>query len=573
MLFQNFIEPKNIDSNYRDIKNGFSVRVPPSFNFTRDVVDVYAKNEPERRAIVWCDDDSGAVDADGANSGANSGAKTFNFKELSEASAQTAHFLTSLGIKKGDAVLLILRRRYEFWFFLLALHKIGAVAVPATNMLLAVDIEYRVDKADIKLIVTLDDSNLQTEVEKAVFGPGAKSGTKPKLVTIGRGRDNWICFDNKKFAPVWTHPEGEDAIKNDDTMLIYFTSGTSGYPKMVSHNFTYPLGHIVTAKYWHNVMDGGLHLTVAETGWAKAMWGKIYGQWLCGSAVFVYDMLSFKPPLLLEKMSRYGVTTFCAPPTVYRYLVRQNLSSYNLSALKSCTTAGEALEALVAKKWQELTGHVIREGFGQTETTLMAGTFNGMEVKRGSIGKAAPGYNIDIVDADGVSCAVGVPGEIVLRLDKGRPFGMFSGYYHDEEQTKAAFKDGIYHTGDTAWLDADDYIWFLGRIDDMIKSSGYRISPFEVESILIKHPAVLECAVTGVADIRRGQAVKASIILAEGWEPNPAISRELQDFVRKNTAAYKFPRIIEFVDFLPKTISGKIRRAAIRALSYIPSRS
>ncbi|MDR0538982.1 MAG: AMP-binding protein [Spirochaetaceae bacterium] len=549
---------------YEELRKGFAIRVPERFNFVHDVVDVYARAEPFRRALVWCDDAGNE--------------KVFNFADIAAESARTANFLLALGIKKGDAVMLILRRRYEFWFFLLALHRLGAVAVPATNMLLAEDIAYRANMAGIKAIITLEDEALQGEVEKAL----PQSAGVCALVTVGKPRSGWLCFTQGGVTQDGTIIQGYAAYSNvmetaaentagsnSDTMLLYFTSGTSGHPKMVAHNFTYPLGHIVTAKYWQNVIDGGLHLTVAETGWAKAMWGKIYGQWLCGSAVFAYDMITFKPALLLEKMARYSVTTFCAPPTVYRYLSRQNLAAFDLSALKHCTTAGEALEPLLAKKWLDLTGLVIYEGFGQTETTLLAGTFAGMEARHGSMGKPAPGYEIDITDNDGNSCGCDMPGEIVLRLENGRPFGMFAGYYKDEALTSATFNGNLYRTGDIAQRDKDGYLWFLGRKDDMIKSAGYRISPFEVESVLVKHPAVLECAVTGVACPKRGQAVKATIVLTTGWEPNPALSRELQEFVKKQTAPYKFPRIIEFADSLPKTISGKIRRAAIRAVDKL----
>jgi acetyl-CoA synthetase len=428
-------------------------------------------------------------------------------------------------------------------------------------MLLEKDLVYRNNAAGVKMIVTLNDPHLQAEVEKALpSSPSLKS-----LVTVGSDRTGWIKYKSACFSETFERPEGGDAIKNSDGMLLYFTSGTAGEPKMVLHNFTYPLGHIVTAKYWQNVLDNGLHFTVAETGWGKAMWGKIYGQWIAGSAVFVYDMLSFSPHTLLEKIWRYRITTFCAPPTVYRYLVKTNLKKYDLSSLRYCTTAGEAMNPEVSNKFKMLTGLQIREGFGQTETTLMIGVFPWMALKPGSMGRPAPGYNVDIVNADGNSCGADEPGEIVLRLDKGRPFGMFAGYYNDEALTRQAFEGGVYHTGDVASRDADGYIWFSGRMDDMIKSSGFRISPFEVESVLQRHPAVLECAVTGVLDPQRGQVVKATVVAAPGYEANPSLSRELQDYVKRETAMYKYPRIIEFVDELPKTISGKIRRNVIRA--------
>ncbi|MDR2097080.1 MAG: AMP-binding protein [Spirochaetaceae bacterium] len=546
MLLREYLDIDDNIKSYEDLKNKFKINIPDNFNFAFDVVDKYAEIEPERRALVWCDDSSERV---------------ISFATLAKETNRAANFLTALDIKKGDAVMLILRRRYEFWFFLLALHKIGAIAVPATNMLLEKDIAYRNNAAGVKMIVTLDDPHLQTEADKAL----AASPTVKHLVTVGPDRSGWTMYRSSCFSETFERPQGDKAAKNSDRMLLYFTSGTSGDPKMVLHNFTYPLGHIVTAKYWQNVLDNGLHLTVAETGWGKAMWGKIYGQWLAGSAVFVYDMLSFVPQKLLEKIWRYRITTFCAPPTVYRYLVKTNLKKFDLSSLTYCTTAGEALNPEVSTRFTEMTGLTIREGFGQTETTLIIGTFPWMKVKPGSMGRPAPGYNVDIVDGEGRSCPAGEPGEIVLRLDAGRPFGMFSGYYNDEALTRQAFSNDIYHTGDIASRDEDGYFWFSGRVDDMIKSSGFRISPFEVESVLQRHPAVLECAVTGVYDPQRGQVVKATVVAAPGYELNPALGRELQEYVKRETALYKYPRIIEFADELPKTISGKIRRSVIRA--------
>lgn len=545
MLYKKFIQGKTDYTLYEDLKENFSIKIPERFNFAFDVVDEYAKTEPERRALVWCNDKGEE--------------KIFNFAQLKDFSDRTATFLMAQGIKKGDPVMLILRRRYEFWFFLLALHKIGAVAVPATYQLLQKDIEYRNNAANIKMIVSLENDFLQEQIELAL----KTSPTVKKLVTIGNDRPNWLSF-YKELPNEANSFQKESGPSNQDTMLLYFTSGTSGNPKMIQHDFTYPLGHIVTAKYWQQVVEGGLHLTVAETGWAKAVWGKIYGQWLAGSAVFVYDMDSFVPGKLLEKMEKYQVTTFCAPPTIYRYLIKHDLSKHNLSSLKHCTTAGEALNDEVYNNFYQQTGLRMKEGYGQTELTLTIGNFNGMEIKPGSMGKAAPGYNIDIVDSDGKSCTVGETGEIVIPLKNGHPFGMFSGYYNDEELTKKAFSNDLYHTGDTAYKDSDGYIWFVGRTDDMIKSSGFRISPFEVESALIKHPSVLECAVTGVLDEKRGQLVKATIVLTPGFEASKKLEQEIQDFVKHQTAAYKFPRLIEFVKELPKTISGKIRRVEIR---------
>ncbi|MDR2659572.1 MAG: AMP-binding protein [Spirochaetaceae bacterium] len=546
MLLHDYVDIDDNINSYEELQKEFSIHIPENFNFAYDVVDKYATEEPDRRALVWCDDASEYI---------------INFATMAKETNKAANFLTALDVKKGDAVMLILRRRYEFWFFLLALHKIGAVAVPATNMLLEKDIVYRNNAAGIKMIITLDDPHLQTEVEKAL----PASPTIKHLVTVGHDRTDWTRYKPACFSENFERPSKSDSPKNEDIMLLYFTSGTAGEPKMVLHNFTYPLGHIVTAKYWQNVKDNGLHLTVAETGWGKAMWGKIYGQWIAGSAVFVYDMLSFVPQKLLEKIWRYRITTFCAPPTVYRYLIKTDIRKFDLSSLQYCTTAGEALNPEVSNKFTEMTGLKIREGFGQTETTLIIATFPWMKLKPGSMGRPSPGYDVDVIDAEGASCKAGEAGEIVLRLDKGRPFGIFSGYYNDEALTKQAFIGNVYHTGDVAVRDEDGYFWFSGRIDDMIKSSGYRISPFEVESVLQQHPAVLECAVTGVYDPHRGQIVKATIVAAPGYEANPALGRELQDYVKRETALYKHPRIIEFVEEMPKTISGKIRRSVIRA--------
>ena len=547
MMFKKYVKGNSDYNNYQELKDNFSIAIPENFNFAYDVVDEYARTEPNRTALVWCDD--------------NGGERVFSFQDLKTASNKTANFLLSKGIKKGDAVMLILRRRYEFWYFLLALHKIGAIAVPATNLLLKSDIEYRTNAAAIKMIVSLEDKDLQRQIDLAL----PNSPTVKTLVTTGH-RDGWVSFADEypNQSDNFTRPQGDGATANEDIMLLYFTSGTSGYPKMVQHNFTYPLGHIVTARYWQKVVDGGLHLTLAETGWAKAVWGKIYGQWLAGSAVFAYDMVTFVPGRLLEKMERYKVTTFCAPPTVYRYLVRQDFTKYDLSSLVHCTTAGEALNGEIYNKFLEKTGIKMKEGYGQTELTLTIGNFDGMEPKPGSMGKPAPGYTIDIVDSEGSSCKPEEVGEIVIRLDKGRPFGMFAGYYKDEQRTQEAFMGGLYHTGDMAYRDEDGYFWFVGRIDDMIKSAGFRISPFEVESTLMQHPAVLECAVTGVADDARNQVVKATIVVAPGYEESQQLSQELQEFAKTESALYKAPRIIEFVKELPKTISGKIRHVAIR---------
>ncbi len=547
-LYKEFLDGQTEFSGYEDLKKNFKIKIPENFNFSYDVVDRYAEDEPEKRALVWCDD--------------HNEEHIFNFSQISEMSKRTANFLTAHGIRKGDAVMLILRRRYEFWLFILALHRIGAIAVPATNMLLKKDIEYRNKAASIKMIVAAEEEKVMGEIEAAL----PKSPTLRNLVTVGGERKGWINFHNEfeHCLPVFERIDGPQGTHNDDIMLLYFTSGTSGYPKMVGHNFLYPLGHIVTAKFWQNVIDDGLHLSIAETGWGKAVWGKLYGQWLAGSAVFVYDMESFKPDLMLHKISQYKITTFCAPPTVYRYLIRQNLSKYDLSSLKYCVTAGEALNAEVYNRFYEQTGIKMFEAYGQTESTVIAGNFPGIEPKPGSMGKPAPGYKVKIVRTDGTPCPVGETGQIVIDVEESHPMGLFAGYYQDVVLTAEAFDGGIYHTGDTAYMDEDGYIWFVGRADDIIKSSGYRISPFEVESVLQQHPAVLECAVTGVLDAKRGQLVKATIVLTKDYEASDKLKIKLTEFVKNQTASYKCPRIIEFVEELPKTISGKIRRVEIR---------
>ena len=548
MILNKFLSRIDYKS-YEDLYKNFKITIPNDFNFAYDVVDEYAKTEPKREALVWCDD--------------NDEDHIFTFKDLSLASQRTANFLVEQGIQKGDRVMLILRRRYEFWFFLLALHRIGAIAIPATNMLAAEDLEYRFNAAEIKMVVTYDDPALQKEVDKAK----SKCESVEKLVTVGQtARQNWISFydDYELFPSTFERPVGDAATHNDDIMIVYFTSGTSSNPKMVAHTYTYPLGHIVTAKYWQHVVDGGRHLTVAETGWAKALWGKIYGQWIAGSAVFTYDMTTFIPGKLLEKMAEYKVTTFCAPPTVYRYILQHGLSKYDLSSLQYCTTAGEALNLDIYNRFFKQTGIRMQEGYGQTELTLTTGNFGFSEPHPGSIGKPSPGYQMEIINAEGKPCAAEEVGELIIKIDQGKPFGMFGGYYRDAERTEKVFEGGVYHTGDTAYCDKDGFFWFVGRTDDLIKSSGYRISPFEVEEVLHKHPAVLEVAVTGVEDKSRGQAVKATVVLQKGYEASKDLAKEIQLFAKNIAASYKSPRIIDFVTELPKTISGKIRRATIR---------
>ena len=547
-LYGDFLVENRDFKDYADLKKNCRLKAPENFNFSYDIIDRYAKECPEKRALVWCDD--------------NGGEKTFTFADISVESKRVAYFLSAAGIKKGDAVMLILRRRYEFWILMPALHRIGAIVVPATDQLLQKDIEYRTNAAEIKMIISYENQIIQSEIEKAM--PASK--TVKTLVTVGSERKGWVNFhtEYEKCTAEFPRPVGEAATNNEDPMLMYFTSGTSGYPKMVLHNFVYPIGHIITAKYWHGVVDDGLHLTVAETGWAKATWGKLYGQWICGTAIFVYDMTSFKPDKMLQKISQYGVTTFCAPPTVYRYLIRQDLSKYDLSSVVRCTTAGEALNGEVYNKFHQFTGQKIFEGYGQSESAIIAGNFLNEPVKPGSMGKASPAYEVEIVDPNGKPVATGEVGELVIHVDGEYSFGLLTGYYRDVALTADAFDGGVYHTGDTVYQDEDNYIWFVGRKDDIIKSSGYRISPFEVESVLQQHPSVMECAVTGVEDAKRGQAVKATIVLSPGFEASHELEIELFDFVKHETALYKCPRIIEFVKELPKTISGKIRRVEIR---------
>ena len=547
-LYGDFLVENRVFEDYTDLKKNCRLKAPENFNFSYDIIDRYAQECPDKRALVWCDD--------------NGEEKTFTFADISVESKRAAYFLSAAGIKKGDAVMLILRRRYEFWILMPSLHRIGAIVVPATDQLLQKDIEYRTNAAEIKMIISYENPIIQSEIEKAM--PASK--TVKTLVTVGSERKGWVNFhtEYEKCTAEFPRPVGEAATDNEDPMLMYFTSGTSGYPKMVLHNFVYPIGHIITAKYWHGVVDDGLHLTVAETGWAKATWGKLYGQWICGTAIFVYDMTSFKPDKMLQKISQYGVTTFCAPPTVYRYLIRQDLSKYDLSSVVRCTTAGEALNGEVYNKFHQFTGQKIFEGYGQSESAIIAGNFLNEPVKPGSMGKASPAYEVEIVDPNGKPVATGEVGELVIHVDGEYSFGLLTGYYRDVALTADAFDGGVYHTGDTVYQDEDNYIWFVGRKDDIIKSSGYRISPFEVESVLQQHPSVMECAVTGVEDAKRGQAVKATIVLSPGFEASHELEIELFDFVKHETALYKCPRIIEFVKELPKTISGKIRRVEIR---------
>ena len=547
-MLERFVE-KTCFTSQEDFVNNLKVKAPENFNFGYDVVDAWAKEEPNKRAICWTNDKGEHID--------------FSYAELKEKTDKTAAYFQSLGIGKGDMVMLILKRRFEFWYSIIALHKIGAVVIPATHLLTEKDIIYRCEAADIKAIVAVGETVVLDHIKNALPKcPSVKS-------VISVGPEIYEGFEDFtkgiEEAPEFVRPENVNT--NDDISIIYFTSGTSGNPKMVAHDFCYPLGHIVTGSYWHNLHEESLHLTVADTGWGKAVWGKLYGQMIAGASIFVYDHEKFTPADMLKMIQEYKITSFCAPPTIFRFMIREDLTKYDLSSLKWATIAGEALNPSVYQEFYELTGIKLREGFGQTETTCTVLTSPWMEPKPGSMGKPNPAYDVDIIMGDGRSAEVGEQGEIVVRVkDNEKPYGLFLGYYRDEARTKEAYCDGVYHTGDVAWKDEDGYFWFVGRNDDVIKSSGYRIGPFEVESALMSHDAVVECAITAVPDPIRGQVVKATIVLAPDYKDKAGeeLIKELQDYVKRITAPYKYPRIIEFVNELPKTISGKIRRVEIR---------
>lgn len=540
---------RTVFTSQEDYIRNFRIRVPADFNFAYDVVDAYAAEEPDKKALLWTDDRGGEIQ--------------FTFADMKRETDRTASYFQSLGIGRGDMVMLILKRRYEFWFSILALHKLGAVAIPATHLLTRKDVVYRCNMAGVKAIVAAGEPVITGHIAAAM----PESPTTKLLISVGPEiPEGFLDFhEGIRHAAPFVRPPHVNT--NDDIMLMYFTSGTTGEPKMVAHDFTYPLGHISTGCFWHNLHEGSLHLTIADTGWAKAAWGKLYGQWLAGANIFVYDHEKFTPADILRKIGQYRITSLCAPPTIYRFLIREDLSKYDLSSLEYCTTAGEALNGAVYDTFKRLTGVRLMEGFGQTETTLTLATFPWMEPKPGSMGVPNPQYDIDLLTPDGRSAEDGEQGQIVIRTDRGKPLGLFKEYYLNDGMTHEVWHDGVYYTGDVAWRDEDGYFWFVGRADDVIKSSGYRIGPFEVESALMTHPAVVECAITGVPDEIRGQVVKATIILGDKYRPRAGeeLIRELQDHVKQITAPYKYPRIIEFVDELPKTISGKIRRKAIRA--------
>ena len=525
--------------------NAFEVTAPDDFNFAYDVVDAIAALEPERRAMVWTNEQ-------GAE-------RLFSFRDISEYSTRAANLFKAHGIGKGDAVMLILKRNYQFWFSILALHKLGAVAIPATHLLTEKDIVYRIQSANVKAVVCTAECSSHSFIDGAERELGV---SLVKFSAMG-SFPGYVDFDaeiEKQPAQMKRVP-----VTKTDGMLLYFTSGTTGNPKMVLHGYHYPLAHIVTAVHWQNVDPDGLHLTLAETGWGKAAWGKLYGQWLAGAGIFVYDFEKFVPSDVLRMIEKYRITTFCAPPTIFRFFIKEGMADYDLSSLQYVTTAGEAVNEEVCRRFQELTGLALMEGFGQTETTLTVGNLVGNPIKPGSMGRPSPLYDIDLIDEDGQPVADNQVGEIVVHTKNGSQLipGMFLCYSSDEQNTDRVWRDGVYHTGDTAYRDEDGFFWYVGRTDDIIKSSGYRIGPFEVESVLMEHPAVLECAVTGVPDEIRGQVVKATIVLTSKYQPSDALKKEIQDFVKRTTAPYKYPRVVEFVDELPKTISGKIRRVEI----------
>ncbi len=548
MLLNRFL-PRTTFESYQDFKDNYKVNVPETFNFGYDIVDEWARLDPQKPALVWCDDHGHEA--------------RFTFQDISQASNRVATMLTAMGIGKGDVVMLILRRRHEYWPIAVALHKIGAVLVPASLQLTTKDITYRVAAAQVKMLICVKDDFVLSQVEMAE----STFETPVQKMIVGGTQNGWLVYDVEvaKHSDSFTRPTGIAATTVKDVMLMYFTSGTTGMPKMVRQTFSHPLGHIVTAKYWQQVQDGKLHMSVSDSGWAKFGWGKIYGQWICGAVIFAYDMDKYVPRNLLEKLQQYQVTTFCAPPTMYRFMLQEDITKYDLSSIQHCGNAGEPLNPEVFRRFLELTNLPLTEGFGQSESTVMVANFPWFAPRPGSMGKPSPLYDIDLLDAEGNSCPPGVEGEIVVKgLDDAYPCGLFTGYHNDEAYTMRAIHGGVYYTGDVAWRDDDGYYWFVGRNDDVIKCSGYRIGPFEVESALLEHSDVVECAITAAPDPVRGQVVKATVILRQGMIGSPALTKELQDHVKKLTAPYKYPRIVEYVTELPKTVSGKIKRAQIR---------
>ena len=537
-----FIE-STLDEN--GVFSGIKFKNENKFNFAFDCVDKIADKNPDKLAMMWVSNDKKE--------------RAFTFGDMKKYSSMTANYLTSMGIKKDDIVMLVLKRHYQFWFSMLALHKIGAIAIPATNQLVEHDFTYRFKAAGVKAIICTADGDVAHQVDLA-----QKDYPDIMKFIVGEKRDGWYDFNEGIEEQSDVFERTKDSACGEDTMLMLFTSGTSGYPRIAAHSYKYALGHYPTAKFWHNVNPDGLHFTISDTGWGKALWGKLYGQWLCEAAIFTYDFDRFNSDDILPLFKKYNITTFCAPPTMYRFFIKEDLSKYDLSSIEYATTAGEALNPEVFNRFYEATGLKIMEGFGQTETTLSIANFVGTTPKIGSMGRPSPLYDVMLLDGEGKECRTGETGEICIRTKDGAPCGLFKGYYRDEEKTKEAWYDGFYHTGDQATRDEDGYLWYVGRIDDVIKSSGYRIGPFEIESVIMELPYVLECAITAVPDEIRGQIVKASIVLTKGTTGTDELKKEIQNYVKTHTAPYKYPRIVEFMDELPKTISGKIRRVEIR---------
>lgn len=546
-LIRNFVERVDFNS-YEDFYKNFKLKFEPDFNFGFDVVDRYAEIDPDKVALIWTND--------------NGEDRTFTFKDMKEYSNRTVNLLKKIGIEKGDKVMLTLKNRYEWWFCMVALHKLGAVAIPATHMLKLHDIDFRLKQAEVKAVITVEEDSLLPDYEEAE----KELDWELKKLVIETDREGWINFNKElaKESPVYERPIGDENPMADEVFLIYFTSGTSGLPKMVSHRHTYCLGHIPTAKYWHNVVEDGIHHSAADTGWGKAVWGNIYGQWISGTSIFIYDYERFNGIKLLEKIIENKVNTFCAPPTVYRFLIKENIKGYDFSNLSYVTTAGEPLPPEVSEKFYEISGLRIKEGFGQTETTLSIGTFIWLDAKIGSIGKPSPLYNLKLLDENNNPVDIGEEGELCFDISDGATPGLFKEYYKDPVKQAAQCYGGYYHCGDTAWVDEDGYVHFIGRNDDIIKSSGYRIGPYEVESAVLSHEAVLHCAITAYPDEVRGQIVKATIVLQPGFEPSDKLTKDIQNHVKKVTAPYKYPRMVEYVDEIPETISGKTRRVEIR---------
>ncbi len=544
-MLENFLPRINFDS-YEDFKTNYKVNIPEGFNFAYDVVDSWAAQDKNKPALLYCNDDGIR--------------HMYTFEDLRKLSNKAANFFAQKGVKKGDRVMLMLKQRPEAWICILALCKLGAVCIPATFQLTKKDIVYRCNAARVKMIVAVDDDNILKAIEES-FG---ECESLVGVAVVGEKIPNgYIDFRNSYIGCADEFTRVPNDVK--DPMLLYFSSGTTGMPKMILHNYAYPIGHILTAKYWQHVEEGKLHLTMSDSGWAKFAWGKIYGQWICGAVIVAYDNEKFNAKNTLELIQEIKLTTFCAPPTIFRFLIKEDIAHYDFSSIKHCCIAGEPLNPEVFNKFKELTGLTLTEGFGQTETPVILANYDGIEIKPGSTGKPSPDFDLDIVDENGNSCEDGIVGNIVVRnLSKHYPAGLFQGYQEDDAANAKAFMNDCYYTGDTAWRDADGYYWFVGRNDDVIKCSGYRIGPFEVESALMTHPSVLECAVTAAPDPVRGQVVKATIVLAKGYTASEELKKEIQNHVKKVTAPYKYPRIVEFVTELPKTISGKIKRSTIR---------